>query len=232
MWRWSSKWVKKSGKFIVFSTYVEVIPKNSIVYKNNKGILHVCGGDPINLQCINTRLMYSPRMWRWSYVAFTFLHVLIVFSTYVEVIPLIASKTSSTVSILHVCGGDPGATVIVRKQSKYSPRMWRWSSAHNAIQIGNMGILHVCGGDPNLLHNSNALFEYSPRMWRWSYTFSSFQVNLHVFSTYVEVILVIISNHSWCGCILHVCGGDPIGNKWEGCIVEYSPRMWRWSLHP
>ena len=107
--------------------------------------------------------------------------------------------------------------------------MWRWSSAHNAIQIWNMVfstyvevildhdnrtsnsscILHVCGGDP-------------------AFKVTSFSLIL-VFSTYVEVILKIYVVACQSLRILHVCGGDPLKplDKWKA--FWYSPRMWRWS---
>ena len=52
-----------------------------------------------------------------------------------------------------------------------------------------MGILHVCGGDP------------SPVL-QWA-------LIVAVFSTYVEVILTLMSNVVQLMSILHVCGGDP-----------------------
>ena len=52
-------------------------------------------------------------------------------------------------------------------------------------------------------------------------------LNGAVFSTYVEVILKIISRLIMTKCVLHVCGGDPAtandGKTCKGC----SPRMWR-----
>ena len=70
-----------------------------------------------------------------------------------------------------------------------------------------VSILHVCGGDPCA--------------WpvpRW--------INL-VFSTYVEVILVIQSATQARTRILHVCGGDPPIAYNDSKHAVYSPRMWR-----
>ena len=71
---------------------------------------------------------------------------------------------------------------------------------------------------------------YSPRMWRWSPVRNIVCLVAFVFSTYVEVIL---SNYDsvpyWQG-ILHVCGGDPLPDTLPQSELEYSPRMWRWSL--
>ena len=70
---------------------------------------------------------------------------------------------------------------------------------------------------------------YSPRMWRWSLLKSQKNRKTTVFSTYVEVIpcnwapgLVELG-------ILHVCGGDPRIPREVLHLIQYSPRMWRWS---
>ena len=49
---------------IVFSTYVEVIPKGANRKGANNGILHVRGGDPFICFSIAIYKQYSPRMWR------------------------------------------------------------------------------------------------------------------------------------------------------------------------
>ena len=70
---------------------------------------------------------------------------------------------------------------------------------------------------------------YSPRVWRWS------QKEVHtisttvVFSTCVEVILLIIWLYAIVKSILHVCGGDPQLGDENYEDFEYSPRVWRWS---
>ena len=89
----------------VFSTYVEVILEVATLGNTNKGILHVCGGDPIALLFL--------------------LELVRVFSTYVEVIPIIAVYPKLPHSILHVCGGDPESGNYTAISPVYSPRMWR-----------------------------------------------------------------------------------------------------------
>ena len=49
---------------IVFSTYVEVIPIETVIVDATTGILHVCGGDPMLPESYNKVAKYSPRMWR------------------------------------------------------------------------------------------------------------------------------------------------------------------------
>ena len=71
------------------------------------GILHVCGGDPTPSGYVDLTNGYSPRMWRWSYLDINVYEATQVFSTYVEVIPLVTPEGQKHLSILHVCGGDP-----------------------------------------------------------------------------------------------------------------------------
>ena len=66
MWRWSHFVDYKCHFLSVFSTYVEVILPNQKFVLDNDGILHVCGGDPPDIQADWKNIPYSPRMWRWS----------------------------------------------------------------------------------------------------------------------------------------------------------------------
>ena len=91
-------------------------------------------------------------------------------------------------------------------------------------------ILHVCGGDPKTYNFSLKSPQYSPRMWRWSSPMCSSSASCFVFSTYVEVILIITIKNFLSFCILHVCGGDPWKMATTSLERLYSPRMWRWSL--
>ena len=107
MWRWSLAATLQEKNQAVFSTYVEVILSRSQNAASLWCILHVCGGDPWSSVTAYPLWVYSPRMWRWSYL---FVHLRLkvqVFSTYVEVIPWCKLHTSMNQSILHVCGGDP-----------------------------------------------------------------------------------------------------------------------------
>ena len=188
MWRWSPHQVIERQKHFVFSTYVEVILHNEQRLKDYVRILHVCGGDPTPNRLISRFSLYSPRMWRWSQAYKTVCKIANVFSTYVEVIPAYTVPRLRTLSILHVCGGDPTQTVNLLGHDWYSPRMWRWSWADSVgknfkqvfstyvevipmacvICLRNRCILHVCGGDPRTWNNRSNHFPYSPRMWRWS----------------------------------------------------------------
>ena len=168
-------------------------------------------------------------MWRWSFITPAILSILLVFSTYVEVIPNHVSRSVGWRCILHVCGGDPRKSGIEMVNKLYSPRMWRWSlfrllacflvwvfstyvevilSSRNLL-LTSERILHVCGGDPMLNDPFAYLLKYSPRMWRWSCTGKFDLSDRLVFSTYVEVIPSSTWKQKVCWSILHVCGGDP-----------------------
>ena len=196
---------------MVFSTYVEVILRDCIKIWVMESILHVCGGDPIHHVFACKSWKYSPRMWRWSCYWNTKTRLYGVFSTYVEVILTLSRLVILMMSILHVCGGDPVYVPSRDKIQVYSPRMWRWSRIKRNVEnvrwvfstyvevilqeqketTENNSILHVCGGDPVDAQATEAPKAYSPRMWRWSPISEFFVYVIFVFSTYVEVILLI-----------------------------------------
>ena len=138
-------------------------------------------------------------------------------------------------NFLHVCGGDPKSPLFLKNINQFSPRMWRWSAskrrkfcsrnifstyvevilAKKQNQPKLKHFLHVCGGDPTFgyVHIYNPLF--SPRMWRWSHLLSQWTTILHIFSTYVEVILHLRLQTKVQKHFLHVCGGDPMDSMGE-----------------
>ena len=109
--------------------------------------------------------------------------------------------------------------------STYVEVILNMNSSRNTV----FGILHVCGGDPVPVGFKTLIASYSPRMWRWSSKLIRNCLIFFVFSTYVEVILISGTETADFSSILHVCGGDPVQGVREVNIVEYSPRMWRWS---
>ena len=95
--------------------------------------------------------------------------------------------------------------------------------------IKRASVLHVCGDDPLLPDFLIFSCLCSPRMWRWSFINSKKTFNLHVFSTYVEMIPSSEKLAKSFKCVLHVCGDDPVVQKKVDQVSECSPRMWRWS---
>ena len=57
-------WLVIRTKFLVFSTYVEMILLWAMSVLHVDSILHVCGDDPKTRQSHIVELVYSPRMWR------------------------------------------------------------------------------------------------------------------------------------------------------------------------
>ena len=127
MWRWSWSMSLGEASHQVFSTYVEVIQRVYQVMQAKSSFLHVCGGDPEITSQSGTEQRFSPRMWRWSKEFTKLCKQKVVFSTYVEVILTSKWLSVTGVSFLHVCGGDPTATLTAVSGYKFSPRMWRWS---------------------------------------------------------------------------------------------------------
>ena len=168
----------------------------------------------ISLKLSKCEPKYSPRMWRWSYVNPKAEAQIKVFSTYVEVILFTRLHKRDWNSILHVCGGDPNKLWKAVTDCKYSPRMWRWSchkfSHSTRIAVFStyvevipwiappealpFCILHVCGGDPVIGQFGGSKSAYSPRMWRWSLERQALNSSSLVFSTYVEVILHLMTS--------------------------------------
>ena len=72
-----------------------------------KGILHVCGDDPYPVAIFRKTNWYSPRMWRWSHKFMDKFTMILVFSTYVEMILKKKPDDEKQFGILHVCGDDP-----------------------------------------------------------------------------------------------------------------------------
>ena len=214
MWRWSCWMNQVSRNHRVFSTYVEVILSFTKMQVKSACFLHVCGGDPDPQNASFCQFLFSPRMWRWSYVWNTHSSRLNVFSTYVEVILTPFFKSCAFCCFLHVCGGDPEWRESNYKVILFSPRMWRWSYwlvdldrvntvfstyvevilVNYHLSISYFRFLHVCGGDPNLFNAMLDKIEFSPRMWRWSWVSPKLISSISVFSTYVEVILTSISS--------------------------------------
>ena len=127
VWRWSYASSINAPTLIVFSTCVEVIPHLGASLASRQSILHVCGGDPRYHLIIYNHKKYSPRVWRWSSKISDWSEIHGVFSTCVEVILIKTVDGTTSVSILHVCGGDPNWDGMTYLGFEYSPRVWRWS---------------------------------------------------------------------------------------------------------
>ena len=129
--------------------------------------------------------------------------------------------------------------------------MWRWSCKLRALltqqlvfsthvevilyfffdQFDRSCILHTCGGDPKSCITLFLQNQYSPHMWRWSRIVEGLDSFARVFSTHVEVILLMMVWLHLLKSILHTCGGDPSDLVNRISADTYSPHMWRWSQY-
>ena len=190
MWRWSFIRLVQRNGFRVFSTYVEMILTRLLWNWASSCILHVCGDDPFIKVGKGIGQVYSPRMWRWSFMNKNISQQWRVFSTYVEMILWHFQGIGRGPSILHVCGDDPhseqAALQLIEVFSTYVEMIL---NCKLLLQIF-VSILHVCGDDPKFVKKMPDWKMYSPRMWRWSYTLSYSMFAFYVFSTYVELLLM------------------------------------------
>ena len=169
MWRWSYFLSNSIPIKLIFSTYVEVILVLPLPSRILIDFLHVCGGDPtLTVDNLNYKL-FSPRMWRWSYIFFCACRPCFIFSTYVEVILFFCFCIISLNYFLHVCGGDPELDLPPISNCLFSPRMWRWSSQILAQAQAKIIFSTYVEVILNLRVKAIKPSTFSPRMWRWSY---------------------------------------------------------------
>ena len=129
----------------------------------------------------------------------------------------------------------------------FSPRMWRcfsitlpkghtWKLFSTYVEVflqafqvrkALFAFLHVCGGvsEHGLLDVLNTRF--SPRMWRCFRMCICILKNDYLFSTYVEVFLLMAVFSKVQRAFLHVCGGVSLVVLAVVPLPSFSPRMWR-----
>ena len=146
-------------------------------------------------------------MWRCFYAQDRHHEQIRIFSTYVEVFPLIKRSITAGVNFLHVCGGVSQTNCVIENHKRFSPRMWRCFQ-HDGDRGGGKTIfstyvevfpqhcmqpkhshhfLHVCGGVSNSFVKPVLLPGFSPRMWRCFRKWLGSLSSVEIFSTYVEV---------------------------------------------
>ena len=91
--------------------------------------------------------------------------------------------------------------------------------------------LHVCGGVSSLTQICFLPALFSPRMWRCFPVATASKPAVYIFSTYVEVFLLVISQLTIFVNFLHVCGGVSPPVERVVAVTEFSPRMWRCFHH-
>ena len=94
-------------------------------------------------------------------------------------------------------------------------------------EVQCLNFLHVCGGVSTPVLLSSLLPIFSPRMWRCFHECSSVGSHRRIFSTYVEVFLLVRIELCRRSDFLHVCGGVSKHIVHAFALTEFSPRMWR-----
>ena len=128
---------------------------------------------------------------------------------------------------LHVCGGVSRVEFLNTGKSIFSPRMWRcFQHLFSMIPRANIfstyvevfllclrcsllyeDFLHVCGGVSKEIFVQGTAEEFSPRMWRCFFKAGYSRSITKIFSTYVEVFLILALPSIDTLHFLHVCGG-------------------------
>ena len=247
MWRCFFRRLLYSFDSKIFSTYVEVFPRRKKPSQNILNFLHVCGGVSYYPIALRKLFEFSPRMWRCFHYWRNTWRSTLIFSTYVEVFPLLKKHLKKHTYFLHVCGGVSHGDSVTGYAFGFSPRMWRcflWRHyaiinvgifstyvevflTLTAIPVPFSNFLHVCGGVSARRQDFATNSWFSPRMWRcflgriWC---SRWYI---IFSTYVEVFPYDVFLQRLRIHFLHVCGGVSIPRSAFDRSHWFSPRMWR-----
>ena len=95
------------------------------------------------------------------------------------------------------------------------------------LGIQKRSFLHACGGVSSALSAIIRITEFSPRMWRCFYMANPYAYLCEVFSTHVEVFLILTLGLIAVLSFLHACGGVSSMSLMDIKSVSFSPRMWR-----
>ena len=105
-------------------------------------------------------------MWGWTELGLKATPLALIFPTYVGVNRNKARRSPRRSHFPHVCGGEPKKQIRLKKNWKFSPRMWGWTVW------------------PALLLS---WLPFSPRMWGWTGTADIIPSVEEIFPTYVGV---------------------------------------------
>ena len=109
----------------VFSTYVEVFPYRLELKAAWLRFLHIRGGVSFSWPCYKIRRLFSPHTWRCFWCPAYQRYRERVFSTYVEVFPLVVVHVILKFCFLHIRGGVSMLTITSNAISGFSPHTWR-----------------------------------------------------------------------------------------------------------
>ena len=185
----------------------------------------------VNLHCCYAE--FSPRTWRCFYLGAWTTYLENVFSTHVEMFLDSVMRPPCTGSFLHACGDVSSIPDGYQPVWMFSPRIWRCFyiiatmlryirvfSTHVEMFLIPVDIprtcirfLHACGDVSSDLVTIFIPQEFSPRMWRCFFPCIAMNAILRVFSTHVEMFLLLQVR--------------------KNRFIMFSPRMWRcFALYP
>ena len=173
-------------------------------------LLHVRGGVSLNGVASQITAASSPRPWRCFPSRRSRERLTTVFSTSVEVFPWPKSARSCACRLLHVRGGVSQAFPYIGGLVGSSPRPWRcfYKQANRYLYLA----------------------ESSPRPWRCFENERRTSPSHDVFSTSVEVFLMIACTTRLHSRLLHVRGGVSNHETSQSADNQSSPRPWRCFL--
>ena len=166
-------------------------------------------------------------MWRCFQAGFIASRKPPIFSTYVEVFPQPTIIIFSADHFLHVCGGVSMITGKLRSTDPIFSTYVEVFLLPKPFAGRFRNFLHVCGGVSSGYLVPFFVDEFSPRMWRCFFVKVTTTVAGTIFSTYVEVFLMLNRGALNGGNFLHVCGGVSFSVFQTRRIRTFSPRMWR-----
>ncbi len=212
--------------------------------------LYVCGDEPIDATEETSVTAFSLRMWRWTVGYIDESDFRSIFSTYVEMNRCDDADAVIARDFLYVCGDEPTSDwdAVTRKQ--FSLRMWRWTDnpppcsqdfhifstyvemnrRRSQVRRLEADFLYVCGDEPNANWICARKRWFSLRMWRWTERETRRPPRHRIFSTYVEMNRISLRAELEKENFLYVCGDEPLDGEFVAFNVEFSLRMWRWTV--
>ncbi len=221
-------------------------------------LLHARGGVSSTGDGYWLNTVSSPRPWRCFPVVIRERNAFIVFSTPVEVFLREARRTLAQRGLLHARGGVSEPGVAIEYSLESSPRPWRcffleqYPEADDEVFSTPVEVfppervvftaedclLHARGGVSHSIRIRMWYETSSPRPWRCFPSIRIWAVWIWVFSTPVEVFLLIFTvGNAICG-LLHARGGVSAQLSKAAGHLRSSPRPWRcfrlkrWSRYP
>ena len=188
MWGWTLNIHLLGLQHLVFPTHVGMNQRHIHRNKRRGSIPYACGDEPYTAVSSSIQSMYSLRMWGWTSILNCVFCPFTVFPTHVGMNPYFSLLSVRNPRIPYACGDEPTKELTENWLSKYSLRMWGWTSnippitaiiivfpthvGMNLLRIMQCkqltGIPYACGDEPIIAINQQTNKQYSLRMWGWT----------------------------------------------------------------